>query len=152
MSFFPRLLQQTKKFEDERGYLEVLYESDGMVLKRSFSKVGVFRGLHVQQQPYPQTKLIRVISGAIIDFVVDVDDLSKEIYHSEIKPADDWVQIEAHLAHGFYAKEDTVFEYICDGAYNEESEVAFSIVEYLEKEMLLNNLVLSKKDLAAKPL
>ncbi len=148
----PRLLDNPLKFEDDRGYLEVLYETDTTVLKRSFSKKGVFRGMHVQKSPHYQTKLIRIISGKIIDFVVDIEADSKEVHYTEITPEMEWVKIDRQYGHGFYALEDTVFEYICDGAYNESAELAFSIVEFLQQKMQLGQLSMSKKDLAAKPL
>lgn len=149
---FPRLLDNPLKFEDDRGYLEVLYETDTTVLKRSFSKKGVFRGMHVQKAPHYQTKLIRIIKGKIIDFVVDIESDDSQIHYTEITPEMDWVRIDRRYGHGFYALEDTVFEYICDGAYNEEAELAFSIVEFLKHKMELGELRLSKKDMAAKPI
>lgn len=149
---FPRLLDNPLKFEDNRGFLEVLYESDATVLKRSFSKKGVFRGMHVQKGPHYQTKLIRIISGKIIDFIVDIESDDKQVYYNEITVEDQWVKIDKNYGHGFYALEDTVFEYICDGAYNEQAEIAFNINEFLAKKMQYCDFVISKKDADAKPL
>jgi len=149
---FPRLLDNPLKFDDDRGHLEVLYETDTTVLKRSFSKKGVFRGMHVQKAPHYQTKLIRIISGKIIDFVVDIEGDDQQVHYTEITPEMEWVKIDRQYGHGFYALEDTVFEYICDGAYNESAELAFSIVDFLKQKMQLGELILSNKDLAAKPL
>lgn len=152
MDRFPTLQDSARKREDNRGWLQVLYESDAMVLKRSFSKAGVFRGLHVQVAPSPQVKLIRVVSGRIIDFLVDLGDDTKTIHRKEIGPEQDWVKIDAQYAHGFYAVEDTIFEYVCDGGYDEGNEKAFSITDYLEAELGLGNLILSDKDRASPPL
>ena len=146
---FPILQDEAPKWEDERGYLQVLYESGTMVLKRSFSRKGVFRGLHVQSESYPQIKLIRIVEGSILDFVVSIRDPSKEIICKEIRPEHDWIRIDAHFAHGFYALEDTVFEYICDGAYNEEAEQAWSIIDYLADIPGVGTIMLSEKDQAA---
>ena len=137
---------------DERGYLDVLYEQGQVVLKRSFSKSGVFRGMHMQLAPHAQTKLIRVASGRILDFVADPSRVPVKLYRRELGPADGWVQIDDHLAHGFYAIEDTEFEYLCIGAYNESSEASYSIVAVLQSELGLSNLTLSAKDQAAQPL
>ncbi len=152
MERFPSVQDAATKREDNRGWLQVLYESDAMVLKRSFSRKGVFRGLHVQMPPHPQVKLIRVVSGQIIDFVVSMDDPARAIHHKTLGPAEDWVRIDAEYAHGFYAVEDTVFEYVCDGGYHEAGELAFSITDYLQNEMGLADLILSAKDVASPPL
>lgn len=143
---FPILSEQSQKKEDERGALQVLYETDKLILKRSFSKKGVFRGLHLQLPPSPQTKLIRVISGKIIDFVVEPKNNEGEVHWREIDENADWVLIQAKYAHGFYALEDTVFEYICDGAYNETAEEAYSISDFLKNTMNIKDLILSTKD------
>jgi len=152
MERFPSLQDSGIKREDNRGWLQVLYESDTMVLKRSFSRKGVFRGLHVQLPPTPQVKLIRVVSGRIIDFLVSMNDPDRVIHHKTLGPAEDWVRIGSEYAHGFYALEDTVFEYVCDGGYNEAGELAFSITDYLKDEMGLADAILSAKDLASPPL
>src|SRR5262245_55747230 len=71
-----------KVFEDRRGYFfesfnrEVFREA-GLNIEfvqdnQSSSQFGVIRGLHYQLQPYAQTKLIRVLAGAILDAVVDI--------------------------------------------------------------------------------
>lgn len=137
---------------DERGYLEILYERNEVVLKRSFSKQGVFRGMHWQRHPYEQTKLIRVISGRILDFVVDPQTENRELHYREFTRTDGWIKISSHLAHGFYAVEDTEFEYLCHGAYNEASECSYSIVDFLRNNLGLSRIVLSAKDTAAPPL
>ena len=134
---------------DQRGSLEVLYETKSMILKRSFSKKGVFRGMHIQMPPYEQTKLIRVVEGCILDFVVDMTSGENKIFWKAISPNDHWVKIEPFMAHGFYAKEDTVFEYVCDGGYNELSEKAFSIRNFLDEVAGLKDLNISDKDKVA---
>ncbi|NJC41307.1 dTDP-4-dehydrorhamnose 3,5-epimerase [Brevundimonas alba] len=152
MDPFVRLDQTTRRREDNRGWLEVLYESDSMVLKRSFSKAGVFRGLHVQQAPSEQTKVIRVVSGAIVDVVVSMDDPTRELRTTRLTPEDGWVRIGAEYAHGFFALQDTVFEYVCDGGYDEGSELAFSIADRLPALLGVDTVILSDKDRAAPPL
>lgn len=149
MSPFIRLSDTATRREDERGWLEVLYESDTTVLKRSFSKAGVFRGLHVQAEPSPQVKLIRVVSGTIEDFVVSMNDPERAIHQTRLRPEDGWVRIDAEYAHGFFAIEDSVFEYVCDGGYDEASEQAFSIVERLRDLLNVDAVILSDKDRTA---
>lgn len=138
--------------QDNRGYLDVLYEHNEVVLKRSFSRAGVFRGMHWQRPPSEQTKLVRVASGRILDFVVDPSQVPPRLYLRELGPCDGWVQIDSYLAHGFYAIEDTEFEYLCLGAYNEAAESSFSIINFLHTKLGLTKLILSAKDEAAEPL
>ncbi|MFA4952245.1 dTDP-4-dehydrorhamnose 3,5-epimerase family protein [Brevundimonas sp.] len=152
MDPFVRLDHTAHRREDDRGWLEVLYESDSMVLKRSFSRKGVFRGLHVQMAPSAQTKVIRVVSGVIVDVVVDVSDPALELKTTTLTPADGWVRIGAQYAHGFYALEDSLFEYACDGGYDEASEQAWSIADRLPEMLGVETVILSDKDRAAPPL
>lgn len=149
---FKALTSSSVRRQDERGYLDVLYEHGGVVLKRSFSRAGVFRGMHLQSPPHSQIKLIRVVSGRILDFVVDPSQTPAQLNRREIRSVDGWIQIDAHLAHGFYAIEDTEFEYLCLGAYSESAELSFSIVDFLRSNLGLTRLTLSVKDIAASPL
>lgn len=149
---FKQLNDTAVRRADDRGHLDVLYEQGQVVLKRSFSKAGVFRGMHWQRPPHAQTKLIRVAAGRILDFVVDPSQVPAQLHRRELTPADGWVQIDAHLAHGFYAAEDTEFEYLCLGAYNESAESGYSILAFLQSELGLTQLTLSAKDQAAQPL
>jgi dTDP-4-dehydrorhamnose 3,5-epimerase len=146
---FKQLSNCSIKHNDERGYLEVLYENNSTILKRSFSKKGVFRGLHRQPHPFAQVKLVRVISGSIVDFILDVDNEERKLYTQRITPQHDWILIDALYAHGFYALEDTIFEYICDGGYCEDAEESFSILEYLKGLSFVDQIIISEKDLAA---
>lgn len=143
---FPRLLTNPGTLGDDRGRIQILYENDHMVLKRSSSTVGVFRGLHRQAVPYLQDKIIRVLSGKIIDFVTNPDDASDPIHYSVITPADDWVHIASHLAHGFYALEDVVFEYFCDGGYNEAAEESYFVAPAVTRAFDLETIHVSDKD------
>ncbi|MBI2307932.1 MAG: dTDP-4-dehydrorhamnose 3,5-epimerase family protein [Rhodocyclales bacterium] len=149
---FRQLNDAAVRYTDDRGYLDVLYEQGQVVLKRSFSKAGVFRGMHWQRPTHAQTKLIRVAVGRILDFIVDPSQVPAQLHRRELTPADGWVQIDAYLAHGFYAMEDTEFEYLCLGAYNESAESSYSILAFLQSELGLTQLNLSAKDRAAQPL
>ena len=151
MEPFPLLEAEGSKFDDERGWVKVLYESDRTVLKRSFSRAGVFRGMHIQLPPSPQVKLIRVMAGRIIDFVATVLDAAPRIHHRRLEPEQGWVRIAPDLAHGFYAVTDTLFEYICDGAFVPAAERSYSILDYLERECGIAGPLLSEKDRAAEP-
>lgn len=143
------LNERILKWADQRGYLEILYEDDNFVLKRSMSHAGVFRGMHWQPPPFSQIKLIRVISGRVMDFVVDPQGATKELFYRQLTSEDGWIQIESHLAHGYYTFEESEFEYMCLGKYNEDSELNFSIADFLSDQLSIRNPILSHKDTMA---
>jgi|TARA_B100001964_G_scaffold230352_1_gene283731 dTDP-4-dehydrorhamnose 3,5-epimerase len=77
------LLFKPEKHFDERGFFAEVYnlkvlEELGVKTKfvqdnYSFSRLkNVFRGLHIQNAPHAQAKLVRVLSGSIMDIVVDL--------------------------------------------------------------------------------
>ncbi len=147
---FQSLLQSAVARPDNRGDLKVLYESSATVLKRSFSHKGVFRGMHIQVAPQVQTKIIRVISGKIVDFALQPE---KKILHWKVvDPATDWFLVGPEYAHGFYAVEDTVFEYLCDGGFAEKFERSYSIVDLVKRITGADSLIQSQRDLQAEVL
>lgn len=122
---------------DERGYFfesynEQTWEKQGVSIRfvqdnQSFSRRGVIRGLHYQLEPYHQTKLIRVLSGRIIDVAVDLRRGSPSYgRHMAIElSAENKKQffIPAGFAHGFSVlSESAEVSYKCDGFYHKESE------------------------------
>lgn len=149
---FPRIERDALRISDARGHIDIVYESATSVLKRTFSKAGVFRGMHWQAPPKPQVKIFRVVEGRIVDFVIDMDDPARTLLHSEVGPSDGWVRIDAHFAHGFYAVEDCVFEYFCDGGYDEAAEQGFNVADRVAALLGVSTLQLSAKDAAAPPL
>ncbi len=143
---FKNLLKDPKKFVDDRGSVEILYENGNTVFKRTVTKAGVLRGMHYQKPPYEQTKIFRVISGKILDFVTMPFDDDDYILGKEFTSEDGWIHIDSNLAHGFYSSEETVFEYFCDGAYNESEEITLRIDALLEKQLFIKDIKLSSKD------
>jgi len=124
-------------FSDSRGYfIESYNESDfasaGIVGKfvqdnRSMSAKGALRGLHFQKPPFAQAKLVHVISGSVLDIVVDIRKSSETYgkhYGVELS-GDNFLQlyIPEGFAHGFLTLEDrTVFAYKCMDYYDKPSE------------------------------
>ncbi len=154
---FPRDIEIKKieKFEDGRGFLEVRFEgqgNDSIALKKSFSKKGVFRGMHFQQSPNSQKKIIQVISGSVIDFVIDMRSWCSsfgKIYHQTINAMErESFVIPDYYAHGFLALEDTCLQYLTLGKYCSESEICLVLPDdYLNNLGInFNNLILSEKD------
>jgi len=115
---------EPKIFNDERGYF---YESfnqntfNELIKKdvsfvqdnQSFSKYAVLRGLHYQEKPFAQGKLVRVVAGKIFDVAVDVrpDSPTYGKWVGEILSGDNLKQlwIPEGFAHGFL----TLSEYAC---------------------------------------
>ncbi len=93
---------------------------------QSSSVKGVLRGLHFQKQ-YPQTKLVRVISGAVFDVAVDLR-MNSETYgrwHGELLTVENRHQflIPRGFAHGFLVLSDRAeFCYKCDDFYHPNDE------------------------------
>ena len=135
---FPGLLIfEPKVFEDSRGYFFESYnentckENDVHIRfvqdNQARSSYGVVRGLHYQLDPHAQTKFIRVLSGAILDVVVDLRKGSPtfgKTYSLEL-PAENKLQllVPQGFAHGYSVLSATseVF-YKCDTFYNKEAE------------------------------
>ena len=93
----------------------------------SMSGFGVLRGLHFQRGEHAQTKLVRVVSGRVLDVVVDIRKGSPTyLRHFSIElSAENKKQllIPKGFAHGFVVLSDTAeFLYKCDNLYNKESE------------------------------
>ena len=150
---------------DERGYFTESYTNKsledflGYSFKfcqenETFSKYGVLRGLHFQQAPHSQTKLVRVLQGKIQDVVVDVRKDSPNFgkHISIILSAENKKQllIPKGFAHGFLALSDNVkLIYKVDSYYNNQSErgIYFND-EFLNIEWNINakDLIISEKD------
>jgi dTDP-4-dehydrorhamnose 3,5-epimerase len=130
------ILIEPKVFEDSRGLFFESFNSDtwkkqGLPYQfvqdnQSFSSKGVLRGLHFQQADHAQGKLVRVISGRVLDVALDMRPESStfrqwELYDLDAK-TNKMVYIPTGFAHGFLALEDSVFSYKCTAGYNKESE------------------------------
>ncbi len=123
-------------FADERGhffetYNKLLFTSLGLPMEflqdnQSFSTKGVLRGLHFQREPYAQGKLVRVISGQVLDVAVDLREDSPTFGQHETFLLDsklnNMVYIPEGFGHGFVALEDSVFSYKCTNVYHKASE------------------------------
>ena len=135
---FPGLLIfEPVVFEDNRGYFFESYnenickaagvEIDFVQDNQAQSSYGVVRGLHYQLAPHAQTKFIRVLSGAILDVVVDLRKGSPtygKSFSIELS-AQNKLQllVPKGFAHGYSVLSATaeVF-YKCDTFYNKSAE------------------------------
>lgn len=147
-----------KKFSDERGYLTIQIESnfdnfDKIIIKESYSEPLVGRGLHYQSHVYPQTKIINVLKGKILDVVFDPTDLSKTVYGFYLSENDcKSIIIPHNFAHGFISLEPTNFRYTCLGEYSEKHETTYNILDDISKILDLGTILLSDKDRVGKKL
>jgi len=151
-------------FEDSRGYFfesynAELYSKNGIKTvfvqdNQSRSCYGVIRGLHFQSLPFSQTKLVRVLSGAIIDVAVDIRKGSPaygKAFSVELS-ADNRKQllIPAGFAHGFSViSESAEVLYKCDKYYNKSSEkgIAYNDPELaIDWKVPADQIVISEKD------
>lgn len=134
------LIIEPRVFGDSRGYffesfnerefrsktgLDIRFVQDN----ESRSHFGVLRGLHFQNPPYTQSKLVRVVEGRVVDVAVDIRtgspaygkyvmvELTGENHRQFFVPKG--------FAHGFAVLSETaVFQYKCDEFYNPQSEGA----------------------------
>jgi dTDP-4-dehydrorhamnose 3,5-epimerase len=158
------ILIEPKIWRDDRGYF---YESfnkqtfldagvsyDFVQDNQSFSQRGTLRGLHGQSNPYAQGKLVRVISGKVIDVAVDIrkssptygKHLAFELSAENFK----MLWIPPGFLHGFATLEDnTIFAYKVTNLYNKASEIG---VRWDDPQLNIdwgletNEVILSDKD------
>lgn len=150
------------KFEDDRGlfyesYNQKLFAANGFTEdfvqdNYSWSKKGVVRGLHFQYSPNAQGKLVRCMTGKVMDVVVDIRRDSPTFGHHEKFVLDsaigNMLYVPAGFAHGFVALEETIFVYKCTDYWNKGSE---SGIIYNDPELNIDwgieNPIVSAKDL-----
>lgn len=125
-------------YSDERGFFFESYNAErfeqaGLKYQwvqdnQSFSRKGVIRGLHFQKPPHAQAKLVRALSGRILDVVVDLRSEQPtygKVFAIELT-AENKMQllIPRGFAHGFSVLSETAeVMYKCDGVYNKSSEL-----------------------------
>ena len=160
------LILQPKIFKDERGLFfeswnKIVFEDLGLNISffqdnQSVSKKNVLRGLHFQNNPNGQGKLVRVSKGSVIDVSIDLRKDSKTYgKHFKYKLSDQnatMLWIPHGFAHGFIALEDqTVFQYKCDELYHLESEGCIVWNDpSLGIDWGIKNPIVSSKDLEGK--
>ena len=155
---------EPRLFKDERGYF---FESFS---KRDFDKqvrtihfvqdneskssYGVLRGLHFQKPPFAQSKLVRVIKGAVLDVAVDIRKGSPTYgQHVAVELTEDNHRqffVPRGFAHGFAVLSQTaVFQYKCDNFYVPEADGGVSIVDSslsIDWKIDADKALLSEKD------
>lgn len=155
---------EPKVFEDHRGFFMETYntqllEKQGLTFNfiqdnHALSKErGVLRGLHFQLEPYAQTKLVRVTSGAVYDVIVDLRHGSPTYgqWQGFILSADNKRQllVPKGFAHGYCTlEENTEFLYKVDNYYSPQHDrgIAWNDPQ-INIDWPISNLILSDKDM-----
>ncbi len=162
---FPGLLVfEPKVFEDNRGYFfesynQKIFSEEGVEINfvqdnQARSSYGVVRGLHFQKDPFAQTKLIRALSGEIIDVAVDIrkGSLTYGQAFTILLSAENKKQllVPKGFAHGYSVISETaeVF-YKCDEFYHKETEGGISLNDpalEIDWQIPVDKMIISEKD------
>lgn len=152
-------------FEDSRGYFfeaynQAQFEQNGIRYQfvqdnQSFSKRGVIRGLHLQDKPFAQAKLVRVLEGEILDVAVDLRKNSPTYgqHVSVVLSAANKKQLMVPhgFAHGFSVLSETASVlYKVDQVYHKESERGIRYDDPalgIDWKLLPEEILVSDKDL-----
>lgn len=145
-------------YKDDRGIFSEIFKLDFIKSLNplinftqdnlSISKYGVLRGLHWQAEPVGQTKLVTVIKGKIIDFIMDIKSNENEtLYFVELSEHNRrQLLIPPGYAHGFISLEDnTIVQYKVDQPYSPNYERCINILEALDSQNFLDKIELQKK-------
>jgi dTDP-4-dehydrorhamnose 3,5-epimerase len=149
------------KFHDDRGhfyesYNQTRFAANGITENfvqdnYSYSTAGVIRGLHFQKEPHGQGKLVRCMTGKVMDVIVDLRKSSPTFgqHGSYILDAEigNMLYVPVGFAHGFAALTDTIFVYKCTDFWNKEAESGIRWNDpTLNIEWGVENPVVSDKD------
>ena len=159
------VIVEPKVHGDDRGYFVETFRADKLEEflgykinfcqdNESKSSRGVLRGLHYQLAPAAQTKLVRVISGRVLDVAVDIRKGSPTFgKHVSVELTSEnkrQLLVPRGFAHGFVVLEDdTVFAYKVDNYYSPENDrgIAFDDEALgIDWKVAFSELNLSAKD------
>jgi dTDP-4-dehydrorhamnose 3,5-epimerase len=149
-------------FNDQRGSFSKTYNYENLRkldinfdIKESvysISKKNVLRGMHFQQNPFAQSKIIHVIEGEILDVIVRVkknDSLKAPIIYSRklSKKNKFALCIPGYYAHGYLTlSEHSIVSYLSSSKFNQKSEIVLNYNSFGYKWPNLENLIISDKD------
>lgn len=159
------LIIEPKVFGDARGYFlesfnaKEFAEKTGLNINfvqdnESMSSYGVMRGLHFQNPPYTQSKLVRCVKGAVLDVAVDIRKGSPTFgQHVSVELTEDNHRqffVPRGFAHGFAVLSETaVFQYKCDNFYSPQADGGISILDEslgIDWRIPTDKALLSEKD------
>lgn len=152
-------------FADDRGYFMESYNHQNWMAQdlnikwvqdnEAKSSYGVIRGLHFQTGEMAQSKLVRVITGKVLDVVVDIRPESNTFgrTYTVVLSGENKKQmlVPRGFAHGYAVLEDdTIFAYKCDNFYSKDHEGGINLADpSLEIDWLIpiEKRIISDKDL-----
>ena len=158
------LIFEPAVYKDSRGYFfesynEKTFLNENIDLRfvqdnQSSSSYGVVRGLHYQLSPHAQTKLVRVLTGTIVDIAVDIRKNSptfSKVFSIELSAENKkQLLIPPGFAHGFSVlSERAEVLYKCDDFYDKESETG---IRYDDPQLRIDwkipddKIIVSEKD------
>ena len=164
------IIVEPKIFNDERGYFFESYNKAEFILhgmgynfvqdNQSKSSYGVIRGLHCQTGEHAQAKLVRVLSGKVLDVAVDFRLRSPTFgKHVAVELSDEnnrQLFIPRGFLHGFSVLSDTaVFTYKCDNFYCKRAEFGIRYDDpdiNIDWRIPADKVITSEKDRMAKRL
>lgn len=131
------VIKQESK-EDERGFFARYFcakefnkknlNINWVQINNSLSNhVGTLRGMHIQEKPFQEVKLVRCISGSIYDVIVDLRENSStfgKYFATELNSENrEMLYVPKGFAHGFITiKQNSEIIYLVSEYYNPESE------------------------------
>ena len=152
-------------YEDSRGYFfesfnqktfqtQTSIDAHFVQDNQSMSKYGTLRGLHYQTGEAAQAKLVRVISGTVLDVVVDLRLNSatfKKSYSIELSAENKrQLFVPRGFAHGFIVlSESAEFLYKCDNYYNPQAEGGLLYSDHdlnIDWKVPVDQIIVSDKD------
>ena len=159
----PILIEKKSHF-DARGYFKETYRKEWFLgidnsefnqdnLSFSVNK-GTLRGMHLQKNPFAQSKIVQCLQGKILDIVVDLRTDSKNYknhFKYELEGKDNSIlYVPIGFAHGFLTLENnTMVSYKVNNYYNPGSEISISWKDpalNLPWPMNEKDIILTKKD------
>lgn len=156
---------EPKVFGDARGYFFESFsqrEFEEKVRKvnfvqdnQSMSSYGVMRGLHFQEPPFSQSKLVRCVKGRVLDVAVDIRKGSPTYgQHVSVELTEDNHRqffVPRGFAHGFAVlSENAIFQYKCDNFYAPQADGGISILDKslgINWQIAQDKALLSEKDM-----
>jgi dTDP-4-dehydrorhamnose 3,5-epimerase len=163
------LIIEPKVFGDKRGYFFESFsqrEFDEKVApilghtinfvqdNESMSSYGVMRGLHFQNPPYTQSKLVRCVKGTVLDVAVDIRKGSPTYGQHVAIELSEQNHLQFFIPHGFahgfaVLSETAVFQYKCDNFYAPQADDGISILDKsldIDWHIPVERAILSEKD------
>ncbi len=137
-----------REFDEKVGHIDFVQDNESM------SSYGVMRGLHFQRPPFTQSKLVRCVSGRVLDVAVDIRKGSPTYgRHFAVELTGENHRqffIPKGMAHGFAVLSETaVFQYKCDNFYHPEADDGISILDQslgIDWGIPMEQAILSEKD------